>query len=103
MMFVEIVAVVFGRCLNIFGNVNRRWMMSWSNFFYNCVEAVVIIRCIFHDSYTTVWLVNTVRAVYNITITNFVLGFYVTGMGIVYTVVEGVLWMRLKQKIVGNQ
>lgn len=71
--------------------------MHWvSRFFYDSVETIVVVSGIVDSSDGTVRLSNGVTAFDYVTITDFVLGFVVSCVSVLDTVVEFVLWMGLK-------
>ena len=66
-----------------------------SNFLDYSIKTIVIICRILDDSNATIGLVDTVRAMNYVTVSYLVLCFYITGVRIVYAIVERVFWMRL--------
>lgn len=72
------------------------WVDSWGGFWDNCVESMVVIGCVIYGTDWTVRFNEGVLSLNNITITDFMLGFYVSGVGVMNTIVEGIFWMTLK-------
>lgn len=73
------------------------WMYSMSRSGYNSVESIVIISGIMNSTDGTVGFVKRIRTFYNITITNFLLGFLISSVCVSYSIVECVFGVSLKR------
>lgn len=62
-----------------------------------CVEAVYWISRVLDHSNCAVGLVQAVRTLDNVTVALLVLLLNVTGVGVVNSIVEGVLWISLRK------
>lgn len=71
------------------------WM---SRFFYNSVEPTVIISGVVNSSEGTIRFGNGVGTFNYIAVTDFVLGFVVTGVGVLNSIVEFVFGVSLKAR-----
>lgn len=90
-----LVSVVLWRVVNEFGH--RMRVKLGSDLLDDGVEAIVIVGRVLDDPDATVGLVYAVGSVHYVTVSNFVLRFDVTGVGVVHAVVERVLGVGLKQ------
>lgn len=71
------------------------WMYWVSRFFYDGIETTVVISGVVDSSEGAIRFGDGVRTFDDIVVTDFVLRFVVTGVGILDTVAEFVFWMRL--------
>lgn len=94
------VAVVFGSVvmMDVFWYGYGLRMNGGADLLNDGVKAVVVVGGVLDNSHGAVGLVDAVRAMDNVAVTDLMLRFHVTGVGIVHAVVEGVLRMRLKKK-----
>lgn len=72
------------------------WMHRVSRFFYNSIETIVVVGSVVDGTESAVWFCYSVVSFDYITITFFVLGFVISCVAILNTVVEFVFWMSLK-------
>lgn len=94
MLFVFLVTIVVRR-RNVFCYGNWFRVYRWSDFLNHCVEAIMVVGSVFDDSDATVRLVDAIRSVNHVTITNFVLSLHIPCVRIVNAIVESIFWMSL--------
>lgn len=93
-VFLVVIAVEVRR-RDVFDDRHRFRMYCRSNFLYDGIEPVVIVRRVFDDAHASVGLVHAIRAMDDVAVPHLMLGLHVAGMRIVHTVIKGVSRVRL--------
>lgn len=91
---------VYWSCENSLG-INRcrsgNWVPSVSRSFYDSIETIVVISSIVDGSDCTIGFSQAIRTFDYITITYFMLGFVVTSVPVLNSIIKFILGVRLEQ------
>jgi hypothetical protein len=79
-----------------YGLDHGTWMNGWAAAMYDGIESIVCVSGVGDSADSAIWLHKAVLSLHHVTIAFLPLALNVTGVGVIHTVVEAVLRIRLK-------